>query len=265
MGNNSMEWMDKRFDRLVITDFVHATPPSRGWWWVCKCDCGNVKVLRPTDVKLGKIRSCGCLHDEVCTQKATKFENRVADNKRLYSIYNGIKKRCYRPAEPRYKDYGARGIQMVSEWLDEQHGFDSFVKWSMDNGYTDGMTIDRIDVYGNYGPNNCRWIPLVEQALNKRETLWVDYKGERVQLLVLCERMAVNYDMVHNRIYALGWSVEDAIDKPSQQHNSLMAKCREKGINYMTVLSRIRKFGWSEEEALNTPSRGRGTKGKDIR
>ena len=108
-------------------------------------------------------------------------------------------------------------------------------------------------------------IPLVEQALNKRETLWVDYKGERVQLLVLCKQMGVNYDMVHNRIYALGWSVEDAINKPSQQSNSLMAKCREKGINYMTVLSRIRKFGWSEEEALNTPSLGRGTKGKENR
>lgn len=265
MGNNSTEWLNSKFGRLTVIDFVHAEAPSRGWNWVCRCDCGVVKVLRPSEVKSGKIHSCGCLHDEVCSIKATKFVNRVADHKRLYSIYNGIKRRCYRPAEPRYKDYGARGVQMVSEWLDEQHGFDNFVKWSTDNGYTDEMTIDRIDVDGNYGPNNCRWIPLVEQALNKRETLWVDYKGERVQLLVLCERMGANYDTAHNRIYTLNWSVEDAIDKPSQQSNSLMAKCREKGINYMTVLSRIRKFGWSEEEALNTPSRGRGTRGKDIR
>ena len=263
MGNNSIEWIDKRFGRLAVTDFVHAEAPTRGWLWVCKCDCGNIKVLRPSEVKSGKIRSCGCLHDEVCSKKATKFVNRVVDHKRLYSIYNGIKKRCYRPEEPRYKDYGARGIRMADEWLDSTSGFDRFVEWSMVNGYTDEMTIDRIDVDGNYEPANCRWLPLPEQALNKRDTLWVEYKGERVQLLTLCNRFGVSYDTVHNRIYSLGWSVEAAVDTPSQQHDSLMSKCRERGINYGTVLSRIRKFGWSEEDALNTPSLGRGTKGKD--
>lgn len=264
MGNNSTEWLNSKFGRLTVIDFAHAEAPARGWNWVCRCECGVVKVLRPFEVKSGKIRSCGCLHDEVCAQKATKFVNRTIDNKRLYSIYNGIKKRCYRVAEPRYKDYGARGIRLADEWLDEQHGFDNFVKWSMNNGYTEDMTIDRIDVDGNYDPNNCRWVSLSEQALNKRETLWVDYKGERVQLLVLCKQTGTNYDTVHNRIYCLGWSVEDAINKPSQQCDSLRAKCHEKGISYSTVLSRIRKFGWSEEDALNTPSHGRGTKGKDF-
>ena len=263
MGNNSAEWLGKRFGRLTVVDFEHSETPNRGWWWVCKCDCGNIKVLRPTDVKLGKTRSCGCLHDEVCTKKATKFNHSVRDHKRLYSIYNWIKRRCYRAEEPRYKDYGGRGIRMTDEWLDPSDGFDRFVEWSMANGYTEEMTIDRIDVNGHYEPTNCRWVSLVEQALNKRDTLWVEYKGEKIPLLTLCDRLGVNYDMVHNRIYALNWSVESAVDTPSQQQDSLMSKCRERGMNYMTVLSRIRKFGWSEEEALNTPSRGRGTKGRD--
>ena len=265
MGNNSKELLGVRFGRLTIIDFVHAPPSSRGWWWVCQCDCGNVKQIRPTDIRNGKVRSCGCLLRETSIKKATKFEHRVKEHKRLYSIYNGIKKRCYNVNEPRYKDYGARGIRMDEEWMDESSGFDRFVEWSIANKYTDEMTIDRIDVNGNYGPDNCRWIPLLEQALNKRDTLWVDYKGERVQLMSLCERLGVTYDTVHNRIYNLKWSVEDAVETPSLQEDSLMAKCKEKGINYMTVLSRIRKFGWSEEDALNTPSRGRGTRGRDNR
>ena len=257
MANNSAEWIGKRFGRLTIIDFEHAKPPYRGWMWVCKCDCGNVRTLMVTDVKQGKTRSCGCLHDEVCSEKASKFKHSVKDHKRLYSIYNGIKKRCYNENEPRYKDYGARGITMCEGWLNETTGFDNFVEWSSSNNYNENMTIDRIDVNGNYEPANCRWVSLVEQSLNKRETKWVDYKGEHVQLIVLCERLGVTYDTVHDRIYKRGWSVEDAIEKPSIQVNSLMSKCREKGINYSTVRDRINKLGWSEERALNTPSLGR--------
>lgn len=260
MGNNSMEWLNSKFGRLTVIDFVHAEVPTRGWNWVCRCECGVVKALRPSEVKSGKIRSCGCLHDEVCSQKATKFVNRVADHKRLYSVYNGIKKRCYRVAEPRYKDYGGRGIKMSDEWLNPTNGFDNFVEWSVRNGYTETMTIDRINVNGDYSPDNCRWIPLTEQALNKRDTLWVEYKGERVPLMVLCERLGLNYDMVHNRIYDLHWSVEHAVEVPSQQCESLRSKCLARGINYETVRSRIHTFGWSEDRALNTPPKRKENK-----
>ena len=262
MTNNSTEWLGKRFGRLRIVGFVHASPPYRGWWWVCECDCGSSKTLIPGDVKSGKVRSCGCLHNEVCSERASKFTHSVYDHKRLYSIYNGIKKRCYSDSEPRYKDYGARGIEMCDEWLNSSNGFDNFVEWSLANGYNDALSIDRVDVNGNYCPANCRWISIQDQANNKRDTKWVEYKGERVQLKKLCDKLGVTYDTVHNRIYNLKWSVEDAIEKPSQQENSLMSKCREKGINYATVRDRMYKFGWSEEQALNTPSLGRGVRPK---
>lgn len=265
MGNNSTEWLGKQFGRLTIIDFAHATPPYRGWWWVCKCECGNTRTLIPGDVKQGKICSCGCWHDEVCANKATKFKHSINVHKRLYSIYNGIKKRCYNQNEPRYKDYGYRGIRMCEEWLDSRNGFDSFVEWSLSHQYNDDMSIDRIDVNGDYSPTNCRWIPMSEQALNKRETKWVVYKGERVQLRVLCKRLGLTYDMIHNRIFSLNWSVEDAIERPSAQADSLMRKCREKGINYCTVRDRITKFGWSEERALNTPTVGRGANSKTYK
>lgn len=211
----------------------------------------------PGDVKGGKVKSCGCYHDEKSVERATKFKHLVKDNKRLYSIYNGIKKRCYNKSEPRYRDYGARGIKMCDEWL---KSFDGFVEWSLSNAYTDKMSIERIDVDGDYCPENCKWIPLKEQAFNKRETKWVTYKGEYIQLIKLCERENVKYDTVHNRIYSLNWSVEKAVDTPSIQKGSLMSKCREKGISYGTVRDRIYKFGWSEERALNTPPRIKGNK-----
>ena len=216
MRNNSMEWIGKRFDRLVITDFVHAAPPNREWLWECKCDCGNIKVVRPTDVKLGKIHSCGCLHREASSERATKFEHMVKHNRRLYSIYRRIKNRCYLVTDPCYKDYGARGIQMAAEWSDASSGFDRFVEWSVTNGYADGMTIDLIDANGNYAPDNCRWIPLPDRPLNKRDTVWVEYKGNRVQLLSLCESVGANYNLVYRRIYLLNWSVESAVDTPSR-------------------------------------------------
>ena len=154
---------------------------------------------------------------------------------------------------------------MCPEWLSPENGFDNFTEWSLSNNYNDDMTIDRIDVDGDYAPTNCRWIPLSEQALNKRETKWVEYKGERVQLKVLCDKLGVSYDTVHNRIFSLHWSVNDAIDTPSQQHNSLRSKCKERGINYQTVRDRINKLGWSEERALNTPSCGRGANRKTYK
>lgn len=79
------------------------------------------------------------------------------------------------------------------------------------------MTIDRIDVNGNYSPENCRWVTNSEQQLNKRTTLWVTYKGERIQLKKLCDTLGVTYDTVHNRIYNLGWTIEDAVTIKSQR------------------------------------------------
>lgn len=259
--NNSPELIGKRYGRLVIIGFEHS---PRLWKWVCKCDCGNIKSLRPADVRLGKIKSCGCLHDECIRERATKFKHLTKDNKRLYSIYNGIKKRCYNPNEERYKDYGGRGITMGDEWLNPVDGFDAFVDWSLANGYTEEMTIERKNVDGNYEPTNCEWIPLVEQGFNKRDTIWVEYKGERIQLRKLCERLGVSYDTVHNRYRDRGWSIEEAVSKPSAQENSLMSKCRERGLNYGTVRDRIFKLGWSEERALNTPSIGRGANGQSY-
>lgn len=191
-----------------------------------------------------------------------RYKHKKKDNLSLWYRWHGIKKRCLSKTDKRYHQYGGRGIKICDEWLES---FDNFAEWALTHGFTENLTLERIDVNGDYCPENCKWIPLREQAFNKRDTKWVDYKGEHIQLKLLCERLGVSYDTIHDRIYKRGWSVEDAIEKPSAQHNSLMSKCREKGINYGTVRDRIFKFGWSEERALNTPSIGRGANCKSYK
>lgn len=96
---------------------------------------------------------------------------------RLYNIYNKMKQRCYNEKVEEYCYYGARGIKICDDWLEHQKGFIRFFEWSVNNGYNDELSIDRINVDGNYEPNNCRWANRIEQANNKTNTLKVYYKG----------------------------------------------------------------------------------------
>ena len=194
--------------------------------------------------------------------KPPRYKHTQKDNLSLWYRWHGIKKRCLCETDARYHQYGGRGIKVCDEWL---KSFDNFAEWALSHGYEEHLTLERIDVNGDYCPENCKWITRQEQAFNKRDTIWVDYMGEHVQLMKLCERLGVSYDTVHNRIRDCGWSVEEAVSTPSQQTDSLRSKCREKGINYETVRSRINQFGWSEERALNTPTLGRGAHRKSYR
>lgn len=186
-----------------------------------------------------------------------KYRNVVTDetNNALYGIWQKMNTRCYDENCKRYADYGGRGIYVCDEWRND---FDAFADWGKENGYYIGMTIDRIDVDGNYEPGNCRWQTRKEQNRNKRLTKSVVYNGVEKPLIDWCEELNISYDTTHDRIYKRGWSVEDAFTKKSQQEDSFDSRCRAKGLNPNTVRSRMKKFGWSEERALNTPSLGRG-------
>ena len=188
-----------------------------------------------------------------------KYRNHsgIEENKHLYSIWIGMKRRCYNEKCDRYKDYGARGISICNDWLSN---FDNFADWAHENGYCIGLSIERNDVNGDYEPNNCCWISLSKQKLNTRQTKWIEYKGERKPLVVWCEELDLPYDAIHNRIDQ-GWDVEKAFITPLfNSDDSFSKKCRDHNLNPATVRDRIVKFGWSEEKALNTPCNGRGTR-----
>lgn len=167
---------------------------------------------------------------------------------RLHNIWTDMRKRCKH--HPRY---AGRGIKMCDEWSD----YTVFRDWALSHGYSDDLTIERVNVNGDYCPENCTWIPLSEQARNRRTTRLVEYKGETMSLAKACEMANMPYKQVFDRITRHGWSIEKALETPIKRKSELHKKCDELGLNYYTVYNRIRS-GWSEEEALNTPFYGIG-------
>ena len=118
---------------------------------------------------------------------------------RLYKIWDGMKQRCYNPNDTRYTNYGARGISICDEW---EHKFKAFYDWAMKNGYDDTLSIDRIDIDGNYCPENCRWATSAEQMKNRRNNVYVEYDGKVMCLSDAAKASGINKDTLKSRYYA---------------------------------------------------------------
>lgn len=125
-------------------------------YWLCKCECGNTKYVALSNLSSNKITSCSkCLTKEISLNFTPK---------RLFNIFAHMKQRCYNPKSCNYNNYGGRGIKICDEWLNDSK---KFYAWAKENGYKDNLTIDRINVNGNYEPANCRWLTLKEQQNNR--------------------------------------------------------------------------------------------------
>ncbi len=153
----------QKFGRLTVIKMSELDRWKQAKW-LCMCDCGNVVNVKSGNLRIGHTQSCGCLQKEATSKSNTTHGKRKT---RLYRIFIHMKDRCYRESDKRYKDYGGRGITICQEWLND---FQAFYDWAMANGYKEDLTIDRIDVNGNYEPSNCRWTTWEEQAKNKRNS-----------------------------------------------------------------------------------------------
>ena len=156
----------KVFGRLTVLGPAPRPENSKNQYkyWKCRCTCGKEKVVDGGSLRSGNTKSCGCLLKEQARESKTKHGMKGT---RLYNIYKGMKQRCYNPNNKDYKDYGARGVKVCDEWNGE-NGFINFSKWAMTHGYSDDLTIDRINVDRGYFPDNCRWADYFTQANNRR-------------------------------------------------------------------------------------------------
>lgn len=176
-------------------------------WW-CVCDCGKEKSVWSHSLLCGSTRSCGCLQKEVAISRNFKHGR---SNTRLCRIFQCMKTRCYNKNFPEYKSYGGKGIRICDEWLNDQA---KFYEWAEANGYDDSLTIDRIDVCGDYEPDNCRWVDRFVQANNKSTNIRLDFRGETHTMAEWARIMQIPYQTLKCRITKYGWSVDKALETP---------------------------------------------------
>lgn len=186
-----------KYGKLETIKYIGKNGTKQSWW-ECRCDCGNTKNVRASDLKRGKTKSCGCIQEEFVSN-LNKTHGLTGEP--LYTVWQNIKARCYNENNPRYEDWGGRGVKMCDEWKDD---FESFYSWALGNGYKDGLSIERIDNNGNYEPGNCCWIPNKKQASNTRKNKFVEINGVRNTMAGWAEHYGIDKVLVYKRKYK-GW------------------------------------------------------------
>lgn len=220
MGNyNYNDYIGKKYNRLTIKGFYKT-----GYivYAHCECDCGNTKDVRFSALVSNNTKSCGCLKREVVTKKNKNSASYNGEsNTRLYRCYKSMLYRCNDSNCKDYIYYGKRGITVCDSW---NESFNSFKDWALTNGYSDSLTLDRIDVDGDYEPSNCRWVGWETQVINRRDdsiithNLSITYNGCTKTLKDWSKELNIKYSVLRDR-YKKGWSVDKMFSTPVRKRN----------------------------------------------
>ena len=205
-----------KFGRLTVISklpSVKASPTSKAQsMWLCKCDCGREVPVRTSSLTTGHAKSCGCYKREAASKQGKSCATHHGSHTRLWNIYRGMLSRCYNPHSDMYHTYGALGITVCDEWKGH---FDVFREWALKNGYDENAefgkcTIDRIDVTKGYSPDNCRWTDVKTQQRNRRDTIYLTYKGVTKPLIEWSEEKNIPYGRMKYRLKQ-GWEAEEVL------------------------------------------------------
>lgn len=215
MKNNYRDssWNGKRFGRLTIIAFEIA---DKGTYsetrWIVRCDCGTLKSVSPRKILSGNTQSCGCLRSEQTVDYNKHSKKKHGGRyERLYTVWHNMKQRCYSETCKDYPNWGGRGICVCDEWKND---YANFRDWSLNNGYDPQLSLDRIDVDGNYEPGNCRWADWHTQAKNRTSSLNFEINGEVKNLADIAEEHGIKYGTLYKRIYLYKWPIEKAVNTP---------------------------------------------------
>ena len=190
----------KKFGTLLVIEYKNNSK------WLCKCDCGNKKIIRGDSLKQGLTKSCGCLHKNIATKTCKdNFLKHGLAKTRIYNIYHNMKQRCQ---DKNNKYYGKRGIRFCNEW----DSFENFYNWALNNGYKDNLTIDRIDVNGDYEPSNCRWVTPKTQANNTRKNHYITYNNETHTMTEWAEIKNIKVSTLSMRLNHYKWDIKKSLE-----------------------------------------------------
>lgn len=193
----------QKFGRLTVKYHYGKNKHSHNLWY-CECECGGHAIVDTNALRSGDTKSCGCLAKELTIKRSTTHGK---TKHKLYRIYAHMKERCYSENSQDYEYYGGRGIKICDEWLLD---FENFYQWAINSGYTEGLTIDRIDVNGNYEPSNCRWTTMKKQNNNKRSNIIIEFDGKAHTLKEWSEILGIKYNTLYTRVVMRGWTIEKA-------------------------------------------------------
>lgn len=167
--------------------------------WICLCDCGKTITVETYKIRNGEVVSCGCHKKD---KKPT-----IEHKKQLYSIWMGMRRRCYEKKNIAYKYYGGRNIGVCDEW---NSNFYNFAIWATQNGFLPNLTLDRIDCDKNYCPENCRWATMQEQNNNRRNNHYIIFNDKKYTLTSLANEYGIHPNTLYARLKA-GIELKEAL------------------------------------------------------
>lgn len=200
----------KRFGRLTVIRRHYRNDNSNKVVWECQCDCGNTCLVSQPNLGRGTY-SCGCLNHESRVAVNTKHGMRYS---RIYYIWTSMIQRCYNPKAGSYRLYGAKGVTVCDEWRRDAA---SFFAWAADNGYSDDLSIDRLDNSKGYSPDNCRWVTMKTQQNNRSTNKLLTHDGKTLTLSQWAETIGLNPRSLESRLVR-GWPTEKALSTPLLKH-----------------------------------------------
>ena len=177
----------------------------------CRCDCGHIGIHSLYGLTSGQTKSCGCL------RKKTFLERNTTHGKsrtKLNFVRQSMLQRCYNKKCKAYRWYGAKGIIVCDEWKNDLM---SFYNWAMENGYKEGLTLDRIKSTGNYEPSNCRWVAMDIQQRNKSNNVFIEFNGETMCVTDWANRIGIDHETLNKRLK--NWTLEKALTTPKQEQH----------------------------------------------